>query len=481
MLVIFSLLAMLAIGFSFSTRAEYNALETQIGMSRARHAAVSGIESMILILRERFEDPNVWYDDPNLFSDQPIEYDQTLGDERKDSWRYSIVGYNLDAQDFVRFGVTDEASKVNLNVASEAQLLRLPGMTRETVDSLLDWRESGDKAREEGAKDDYYLNLKPEYQCKKAPLDTIEELLLVKGFTADILFGEDMNRNGLLDANENDGKASLPIDNSDGQLDRGLYPFVTVYSREPEVTDTDPYQPRINIKDWPDAVIRPMMEKTQIRPEVIDFIIKMKADKIIPGRSPASLLEFKYKKPKKSTDNTSSQPGDNTSDNTSDNKTKDWVESPVTVSDMPLMLDVLTTGVRVHDDGFVYGRININTAPRTVLRTIGWLTETEIDSIMQTRAKLAQSDKRTIAWLITQGALSVDKFKKVAPLFTARSYQFMIEALGYRDKQAYQARIQTVVELRLPRVQYIYYRDLTGLGRAYDIAKFGEQKIVTRQ
>src|SRR4030095_7853637 len=56
---------------------------------------------------------------------------------------------------------------------------------------------------------------------------------LVNGVTAEILYGEDANLNGVLDANENDSDNSAPYDNRDGRLDSGLMEYFTVYSREP--------------------------------------------------------------------------------------------------------------------------------------------------------------------------------------------------------------------------------------------------------
>src|SRR6266700_6870174 len=49
----------------------------------------------------------------------------------------------------------------------------------------------------------------------------------------DIILGEDTNRNGVLNANEDDGDASAPRDDQNGQLLAGLREYVTVYSREP--------------------------------------------------------------------------------------------------------------------------------------------------------------------------------------------------------------------------------------------------------
>jgi len=457
-LVMVMLLGMLTLGFGFSTRAEYKAMNAQITLDQAQNAAVSGVEVAALLLRQKFDDPKTWSDNPQLFKDQPVQ-EETDHQEKKNVWRYSLVGYNLDSQDTIRYGLTDEASKVNINVASEDQLKRLPGVTAEMAAALMDWREQSDKARSGGAKDEYYMSLSQPYRCKNAPLDTVEELLLVKGFTSKEVFGEDMNRNGMLEPNEDDGRKSLPVDNGDGNMDRGLYPYITVYSREPEVTDSDPFQPRINILLWPTEVIRTMLGN-KIRSEVIDFIAKVKDDKEAKKKlkfSPAYLLGMEL-----------------------EGKDGASTKSPVTVDDMDEIMDYLTTGYHLNDDGYVYGRINVNTASKTVLSTIGRLSESEIENIVTTRSRLDPQVTKTIAWLVTQNVLSPEKFKEVACLFTARSYQFNIESLGYCDREAIQARIQAVMELRLPRIQYIYWRDLTGLGRAYNISEFGDSKIAVQ-
>jgi len=57
------------------------------------------------------------------------------------------------------------------------------------VDSILDWREPGDLHRLNGAKSDYYESLSPPYSAKNAPLDRVEELLLIRGVTKEIYDG----------------------------------------------------------------------------------------------------------------------------------------------------------------------------------------------------------------------------------------------------------------------------------------------------
>ncbi len=60
----------------------------------------------------------------------------------------------------------------------------------ELVESFQDWTDRDSEARPEGAETEgYYSTLDAPYKAKNGPLDTVEELLLVKGFSRPILFG----------------------------------------------------------------------------------------------------------------------------------------------------------------------------------------------------------------------------------------------------------------------------------------------------
>jgi general secretion pathway protein K len=92
--------------------------------------------------------------------------------------------------------IMGEAGKVNINSVTEKTLrniltkLGLEGETRDTVaDSILDWRDPDDFTRLNGAEEDYYQSLKEPYHCKNGNLDSVEELLLVKGVTPEIFYG----------------------------------------------------------------------------------------------------------------------------------------------------------------------------------------------------------------------------------------------------------------------------------------------------
>jgi len=92
--------------------------------------------------------------------------------------------------------VMAEGGKVNINKVSEAVLrkilssLGLEGQARDVVaDSILDWRDPDDFIRINGAENDYYRSLKDPYDCKNGNLDSVEELLLIRGVTPELFYG----------------------------------------------------------------------------------------------------------------------------------------------------------------------------------------------------------------------------------------------------------------------------------------------------
>jgi len=66
------------------------------------------------------------------------------------------------------------------------------------VDSILDWVDTDNLRRLNGAEDEYYQSLPVPYKAKNRPFDTVEELLLVKGISPELLFGT-VQRKGLIE------------------------------------------------------------------------------------------------------------------------------------------------------------------------------------------------------------------------------------------------------------------------------------------
>lgn len=135
----------------------------------------------------------------------------------------------------VCFGLVDEASKLNLNTAPSNAIIWLPRMTVDLTQAILDWRDTNAS----GPTVTYYAMQQPGYQCKSDPFETVDELRLLYGSTMDILVGEDVNRNGVLDPNETD-------ENQNNMVDPGLVEYFTVYSREPNTNSDGSQKVQIN-------------------------------------------------------------------------------------------------------------------------------------------------------------------------------------------------------------------------------------------
>ncbi|MBN1674508.1 MAG: general secretion pathway protein GspK [Kiritimatiellae bacterium] len=64
------------------------------------------------------------------------------------------------------------------------------GIWDELIDCFFDWTDPDVFHRLNGAEtDDWYSKLDPPYQAKNGPLDTIDELKLIKGFSTEVLYG----------------------------------------------------------------------------------------------------------------------------------------------------------------------------------------------------------------------------------------------------------------------------------------------------
>ena len=100
------------------------------------------------------------------------------------------------ADGLVRVRLVDEAGKININRVNEDTLRRVflnlgidAARTDVLVDSIMDWRDADDLHRANGAESDYYQTLTPPYTAKNGPLDTVEDLLWIRGMTSDLFNG----------------------------------------------------------------------------------------------------------------------------------------------------------------------------------------------------------------------------------------------------------------------------------------------------
>src|ERR1017187_8846223 len=134
--------------------------------------------------------------------------------------KFWLIGRDATGQNNTEpsFGLIDEGSKLNLNTANTNTLSYLPNMTTDFAQAIMDWRGTN------GVVSLDYATLG--YLPKNAPFETVDELRLVYGADISLLAGDDINRNGVLDANEKDSTGT-------GQLNSGLFEYTTVWTREP--------------------------------------------------------------------------------------------------------------------------------------------------------------------------------------------------------------------------------------------------------
>jgi type II secretory pathway component PulK len=434
-----------------------------------------------------------------------------------------------------RYGLSDEAGKININAllqldngkgdAGYTALMLLPNMTDDVANAIIDWISPGDTPRSNGAKDDYYSSLTPPYHCKNGPLDSLEELLLVRGVTAQLLFGNDHNRNGVLDADE--------IDDGSGTVDLGWSAYLTVYSREPN-SDAQG-NARININD-PD--VNGMGEKLTavLGQDMANYIIAYRLYGPAPSAptpgatgaakggtasgamgaaiggaaapsmtaptqtmtAPAQTASFT---PLSGSDNTAvqgqirtdrasskSKPqtisslydlvGSKVSVNTGSGRTAKAIILPSPLNDpgqlatlLPLVLDETTTTL----NSDLAPRINVNTASQTVLSTLPGLQDGDIQNILSMRPDPTSATTapdpifQTPAWLLTQANIPIATVKAIAPYITARTQVYRFQALGYYEGGGPMARVEAVIDGNNGRPRIVYRRDLAELGSGFDV------------
>ncbi len=523
-LVMVVLLSLLAASYAFMVRANMGAVMSNHHRFQARMAAESGFQRAVAILRDNRNDPGLWYHNPDLFRGVLVEGTESESDaavldrdnvrqydpRAEPAWRFSLMAPNYEDPTTVRYGLTDECSKLDLNRADENQLRLLMETVipqdienaidiNVLVDSLLDWRAASAGPRPNGAKDEYYQSLDPPYRCKQGPFVTVEELLLVRGFTAWVMFGEDYNRNGMLDPNEDDADASFPPDNADGLLYRGIAPFFTLWSQELNVSNDQ--RPRINLNMRDTQKLQELLSE-DMPSNIVNYVMQVRASGIAfnsvmnlipapppppqeeppPEESPPPTSQPQFQDP--ATSQSTSQPTDgmdagsgNVSSDlkqlsgASENKPpplpvfKDLTDTPPpgTYEDLPLILDRLT----VQPVPAFVGRINVNTAPLEVLGALSELTDEEVLAIVDARRELAPEERSTPAWLLTRGVLDEYQFRRILDKLATKSSVFTIECVGYADHVGVVERINTVFEMRGPIPQVIYQRNLGSLGMAY--------------
>jgi DNA uptake protein ComE-like DNA-binding protein len=363
-------LVSVALYFGHSMMLEYRAADNLVAGLEAEQA-IEGALRYAKMLIENLEDPGQL---PDL-----DDYEAEQAPVGESYFWFLGRGEVTETQKTPVFSLMDEGSKLNLNTATQEMLEALPNMTAELAAAIIDWRDEDEDLTSGGAESQTYLLNVPPYSCKNASFETVEELRMVQGCDWDTLFGEDANRNGVLDPNEDDGDDSFPDDNRDGILDPGLLEYVTVYSREPN-TRADG-SARINLNADDNRELESLLSQTLGESRAQQILQALRGG---PGQVRfGSELDF-------------------------------YARSGMTSDEFSQVADALT----VTEDEFIEGRINVNTASETVLACIPGIGEDLAAQLVAYReGKTDELD--TIAWVTP--VLDEASAVEAGPFFTARS------------------------------------------------------------
>ena len=439
-LVLLILAAVTAVALSLAreARVEVAVARARADEVRLRSLIDSAVQRALAELRND-EEPGddlfaPWRDDEARF--RGVEHD---------GGRYWLVFGEPDPGDGreLRYGIRDEGSKLDVNVATREQLLALPGVTEDAVDGILDWRDADEDASEFGAESSYYGALDPPYQAKNAPIERLDELLRVWGIDEAMLWGEDRNRNGLLDPGEDDGDRSFPPDDADGVLDRGLADYLTVFSRE--LNRTADGRSRLDVTQAQPDEVEARLETAGVAADVIQRVLQ-----VISGGGPGGGPGGGGAQQGGGQQGGGQQGGVSS---LGELILRAQVEDPEQAA---LLLDELTT----LEQDVIPGRVNVNTCPRELLLGLE-LEEEEVDAILTKRLD-ASVDKSTPAWLLD--ALTLPVFAVVVDRVTTRSSTFTVHAVALLDDRPSFRRVEVLVDRSFVPVRVLAWRDLTPLG-----------------
>jgi hypothetical protein len=404
----------------------------------------------------------------------------------------------------IRYGLEDESARLNLHLLPVADrlienggrnlLMTLPGMMEDTADAIMDWMDEDNDPREMGAEMEYYSMLQPPYTPKNAPLDTVEELLLVRGVFPQMLFGFDANRNGVLDFHEQQqsGLQGMTADPEMMAMVRGWAPYLTLYSAEKNRNMLG--MPRVYLNQEDMEMLYAELSEV-ISEDWATFIVAYRQfgpsteDAQNPENAPAG--EF-------SGELDLTQPGQ-----TQITQILDLVGARVQaggqgagagVLESPFAADILAMNeyfpelldnCTVNPETRIPGRININQAPRALLLGIPGMTEELADMIIESRGVadervLENPNFRFETWLLTEGILVTEDgapdlatMKQLVPFINAGGDVYRAQIVGYYQGAGASARVEVVIDGSGLAPRVLFWRDLSHLGRGYPLEVLG--------
>lgn len=508
-LVVVALMSIANLSYYDWTFAERKAADSAARREQARAAVESGVEMLRVYLAQddsTIDQDGGLYTNPArfravLFVDDPAAELRVRGAAVAPDWgSLSLQGY--------RFGFEDDSGRLNLNTllvtetretdAGRDQLLALPGMTESIADSILDWLDEDDQPRTLGAERDYYATLDPPRLPANGPLATIEQMLLIKGVTPELLWGVDQNRNHEASAAELQG-VPMPVDNSSGALNGGWASMLTLYSAE--ANQQAGGSPKINVNADDLQQLHTDIEQV-LGVEAANFVVAYRQG---GAEEEDDQDEF---------DDDPEQPtevqglGDSDGGFAMEEKDSSQInidfEAPAAVA-IQDPLDLVGVTVRVVEDGelqptivdspwqesngsmasglpdlmatltttdaeSIPGRINVNQAPRYVLDGIPNMPLGTVDAIVANRdpaAGTTRPERLQATWLLSEGYLDLEQMRAIAPYVTGQGAVYRTQLVAGYEQGGPVQRVEVVIDTTAAVPTVPMQRDLSPLGAGF--------------
>ena len=341
-----------------------------------------------------------------------------------------ILRPNYEDAQMPVFGLSEESAKLNINYSSFDKVERLPVISYTAASSLLDWIDDDNDVERDGAETSYYVALQPPaepYYCKNARLETVEEVLMVRGFTRAMVYGDGTapplgTRPGSFGSS---GSFS-----TDPAVSHGLYDLMTIYSAEPNTTADGQQRINVNVSRSARAGMR-----DQLRTRLRTRLDKARADQIV--------------------------------DLVGDNRLHDAFEMYYRCKMTPDELDKVADDIGTTSDRVIRGRVNINTAPRDVLLCLDNLESADVDKLIAARPSVANIQPGQVSWIINAiGQKASDA--QLGTQITTRTLQWSADILAVTGNGRAFKRCRIVVDTQSGTPTIIYRRDLTDRGWPMD-------------
>ncbi|MCX6924837.1 MAG: helix-hairpin-helix domain-containing protein, partial [Verrucomicrobia bacterium] len=409
-LVVIMLSTMVAASLLFVLSAEQTASAASQSGEQAWATAMSGVYQAIRIAADPATEQADWQENPTAFRDQLVS------DDGVQKWYFSVYSLPEASGEGVRYGLTDEASRVNVYNATAAMLEALPNLTPQLAQGLLYVRPGTGSSSTVITNRDPATGLltmtdpgNPRWTC-------LDELLEVSGFSPALIYGSYSNLIIRTSNQTNAAGAPGSTESSAVPADAGLNQFLTVCSYD--LNQDNQGQPRVNL-DALDADLTGL----GLPQGTLAYLQALGTN----GIQLTNTVDLLW------------------ATNTFKDATGKEVilSSDITPAELPLLLDRCTTT----NETRLVGLINLNTASPKALAVLPGMSEALAESIVAARVGLSAEARKTTAWLVQEGIVNADVFRQIAPYLTTRSYQFHFFAAAYCVPSANFRVIEAVVDV----------------------------------